>query len=66
MKKYLKNIAVVVTFSFIILAGAALTSCEEDCDWYVDDEMGILTGYEDEDTCKEWANEWDDVTCECI
>ena len=66
MKKDLKHFTVLIFFSLILTAGAALTSCELGCDWYVTDADGILTGYEDESTCKEWAAEWDDVWCDCI
>jgi len=61
MKKFFIALGLVVTLS---LVGS---SCEEfdSCDWYVYDADGILTGYQDKETCQEWASMWSDVTCTC-
>jgi hypothetical protein len=66
MKKDFKHISVLILFAIMIIGGALYTSCKPDCRWYVTDEDGILTGYHDEETCKDWAAEWDDVYCDCI
>jgi hypothetical protein len=52
---------------FVGLSLLSASSCKDMfCSWYVYDEDGILTGYQDESTCKDWAAKWSDVTCECI
>ena len=66
MKNFTKKIAIIAAIGFMLIPSTTLfTSCEKECDWYVNDDMGILTGYQDEETCKEWAAKYNDVTCEC-
>lgn len=64
MIRLIKFTAAILVFGLTMVTSS---SCEKDpfCRWYVDDEDGILTGYHDEDTCKDWAAQWDDVTCTC-
>ncbi len=68
MKKISKPASRLFIFAAVFgLSMLSASSCEDMfCDWYVDDDDGILTGYQDESTCKEWASTWSDVTCECI
>ena len=58
----------IISFIVVILLTVSMQSCEdlfEQCNWYVYDADGILTGYTDKDTCQDWAATWSDVTCSC-
>jgi hypothetical protein len=68
MKRISRLVTRLSIFAGVIgLSLLSASSCKDMfCSWYVYDEDGILTGYQDESTCKEWAATWSDVTCECI
>ena len=67
MKKLFIKLTLILGLIFMASTPMMTSSCavEEQCNWYVYDAQGILTGYTSEANCHEWARKWNDVICTC-